>query len=190
MGDAAHVVERADRGKAEPPIEVLRRQLRRKRHLARAGMGRGSEEKAHYQATSALPPGFGNGGNPRHERLATLDERECQAARRDGHALAVACRGWREGGQRDQAARVVRIGNAEIGNPLFLGEDPAPDLECGESFVRTDRGDDLDPGGKMVARPLWLADAGVRRMGTQPAPWIEVIIACRSASRSVRRARA
>ena len=135
MGDAAHVVERSDRGKTEPPVEVLRGELRRKRHLARAGIVRGGEEKPHHQATGTLSPGLGDRGNPRHQRLTTLDEREGQPAGGDGPALAAACHGWRKGGQGDQAARVVGVGDAKIGDPLLLGEDPAPDLERGESFV-------------------------------------------------------
>ena len=63
-----------------------------------------------------------------------------------GRALAVACRGWRQGRQRDHAAGIVGIGDAEIGDPLLLGEDPAPDLQRGKPFLGSDCGAHLDPG--------------------------------------------
>ena len=48
VGDAAHVVGRSDRGKTEPSVKVLRGKLRRKRHLARAGVVRGLQEEPHH----------------------------------------------------------------------------------------------------------------------------------------------
>ena len=145
MGDTAVVVERSDRGKTEPPVEILRRELCGKRYLARSGLVCCIEEKPHHQATSALSPGLRDRGNPGHQCLATRDEWESQAACGDGPALAATSDGWGKGCQGDQAARVVRVGDAQIGDSLLLGKDPAPDLERRESFVGTDRANDLDP---------------------------------------------
>jgi hypothetical protein len=145
VGNAAHVVDRSDWGKPKPPVEVLRWELCGKRYLARLGIIRGIEEKPHHQATRTLPPRFRDRGNPRHQRLATFDEREGQAAGRNGPSLTFTCHGWWKGHQSNQAARVVRVRNAEIGDTLFLGKYSPPDLERRESFVGTDRGHNLDP---------------------------------------------
>ena len=107
VGHAAHVIDRSDRGKTEPSVEVLSGELGRKRHLARAGIVGRVEEKSHHLATGALPPGLRNGGNPRHERLTTLDERERQTTGGDGPALLVSSPGRGKGSERDQAARIV-----------------------------------------------------------------------------------
>jgi hypothetical protein len=145
VGDAAYVVERPDWGKTEPPIEVLRRELCRKRYLARSGVICSLEKKPHHQITRTLPACFGDRRHPRHLGLAAFDERKCQPARGDRPALAAACHGWWKGGKGDQAARVVGVGDAQISHPLLLGKDPAPYLERRESFVGTDRGSHLDP---------------------------------------------
>ena len=145
MRDAAHVVEGSDRDKTEPPVEVLGGELCRKRYLTGAGIVGGVEKKLHHVAAGAVASGFGNRGNPCHERLTTLDEWKGQAAGRDGPALTVTCRLRRKSGQRDQAARIVGIGNTKVGNPLLFGKDPAPDLEGREPIVGSDRGNHLDP---------------------------------------------
>lgn len=145
MGDAAHVVEGSDRDKTEPPVEVLGGELCRKRYLAGTGIVGGVEKKLHHEAAGAVASGFGNRGNPRHERLTTLDKRKGQAAGGDGPALTVSCRRWRKGGQRDQAARIVGIGDTKVGDPLLLSENPAPDLESREPVVGSDRRNHLDP---------------------------------------------
>src|SRR5215217_2285465 len=90
VGDAAHVIERTDRRKTEPPVEILSGELCRECHLARSGVIRGLEEEPHHQATRALSARLGNRGNPCYQRLTALEQREGQAARRDGPALAVA----------------------------------------------------------------------------------------------------
>jgi hypothetical protein len=145
VGDAAYVVEWSNRGKPKPPVEVLRRELCGKRYFARSGIVRGVEEKPHYQTTSTLAPRFRDRGNPRHQCLATLDEREGQAAGRDGPSLVASSAGWWKNRQGDQAARVVGVADTQIGDPLLLGKDLPPDLKRSESFVGTDRGYHLDP---------------------------------------------
>ena len=145
MGDATHVVQWSNRGKPEPSVEVLRRELCSKCYLARSGVVRGVEKKSHHELASALSPCFGDCGNPCHLRLTTLDERERQAARGDGQAPTAASDSWGKGGQGNQAARVVGVRDAEIRDLLLHRKDPPPNLECRKPFVGTDRRYHFDP---------------------------------------------
>ena len=145
MRDAAHVVEGSDRDKTETPVKVLGGELSCKRYLTGAGIVGGVEKKLHHVAAGAVASGFGNRGNPCHERLTTLDEWKGQAAGRDGPALTVACGRWGKSRQRNQAARVIGIGDPKVGDSLLFGENSASDLEGREPVVGSDRGDHLDP---------------------------------------------
>jgi len=145
VGDTTDVVTRSDWGKPEPSVEILRWELRGKRDFPHSGLISSFEEKPHYLGTRALPACFWDRRNPRHQCLASIYEREGQPACGDRPALAAACHGWWKCGKGDHAARVVGVGDAEIGDPLLLGKDPAPYFKRRKSLVGTDRGYHLDP---------------------------------------------
>jgi hypothetical protein len=170
--DSAHVVERSGKSEPKTAIEGLGRELRCQHHLLGAGPIGCVKEKPHHNTTCSLPPGLGHGGNPGNECLTASNGREGQATGRNGPAIVATRAGRAERGEGDDAARVVGISDAQLGNSLLFGKDPAPNLERGEPVFRTNCGQNLDSGRDVV---------GIRgpespSLGTHRAPGCHVII--------------
>lgn len=132
VGNAAHVVKWSCWLEPEASIEPLGRGLGCQDHLGDAvGIG-GSEEEAHEFAPDASTADIGQSGNPGDERGNSRErirgEPPCRC-RPPPRSVFV---GRSNPGQGDQAARVVRVRDEEIGSPLFFGEDAAANLEHGE----------------------------------------------------------
>jgi hypothetical protein len=126
-------------------IEVLCGELRRQGNLLRTAAISGVEEESHNHASDTSASGLWQSGDPGYERLPPPLGRESQAPRRYRPLLVTISPVLREGGEGDDAAIVVRIGNTKIRNPLLLRKDPSSNLERGEPLFMAGYEHDLNP---------------------------------------------
>lgn len=130
MGNATHVVKGTGWDESESSIERLGVNLRGKHGLGGPRVVRGVEQEAHHRRAGSLAARLGQRRHPGDHGLGRPAGRKCDPAGSKRLSLALPLN-RRQG---DDAFRVVRIGDAQVGSLLLFDKDPAANLERGREF--------------------------------------------------------